>query len=104
MLQFLLNVPIILGPAMAFMLIALAAGYVTVIKGDKEKGFLRALGLVLGFFIIVMSFFMLLLFSNIMRIERELSMMRRPMMPMMMSQQQPPPSVTIKPVAPKRGR
>lgn len=68
------------GQIMAFMLIALAIGYMIVIKGDKEKGFLRALGLVLGFFIVVMSFFMVLLFTNIMRIDREMSMMRNPMM------------------------
>jgi len=69
-----------IGQIMAFMLIALGVGYLIVIKGDKEKGFLRALGLVLGFFIVVMSFFMVLLFTNIMRIDREVSLMKGPRM------------------------
>lgn len=68
------------GQIMAFMLIALGIGYLIVIKGDKEKGFLRALGLVLGFFIVVMSFFMVLLFTNIMRIDREMSLTGGPRM------------------------
>jgi hypothetical protein len=69
------------GPTMAFMLIALALGYSIVIKGDKEKGFLRAMGLVLGFFVVVMSFFMVLLFANLIRFDREVSMMsmKKPM-------------------------
>jgi len=69
-----------IGPTMAFLLIAVGYGYQTAIKGDKEKGFLRAMGLVLGFFIIVMSFFLVLFFINVMRIDREMSLMNKPMM------------------------
>jgi len=92
-----------LGPAVAFMLIALAVGYLALIKGDKEKGFLRALGLVLGFFVIVMSFFMVLLFANLMSFEKDISMMamRRPMM---MKQQMPTTPRTIMPMRPKMAK
>jgi len=74
-----------IGPSMAFMLIALGIGYLTVIKGDKEKGFLRALGLILGFFIVVLSFFMVLLFTNLMRVDRDLAIMKAQMMQSMPS-------------------
>jgi hypothetical protein len=96
MLPFPLMIPISIGPAMAFMLIALGVGYLVVVKGDKEKGFLRALGLILGFFIVVMSFFMVLMYSNIMRIEREIAMMKGSMM-----QQAPS---TIMPMRPRMMR
>ncbi|MFZ5800886.1 MAG: hypothetical protein ACOY3D_05890 [Candidatus Omnitrophota bacterium] len=71
----------------SFMLIALAIGYLIVIKGDKEKGFLRALGLVTGFFVMVMSFFMVILFTSVINYTAGTSGIRRPavmrhMMPM----------------------
>ena len=84
------------GPILAFMLIALCVGYMVLIKGDKEKGFLRALGLVLGFFVIVLSFFMVLLFSNLMRFERDLSMMKM--------KQAPISSRTIMPMRPRMAK
>lgn len=70
------------GKSTAFMLIALAVGYLTVIKGDKEKGFLRALGLVTGFFVMVMSFFMVMLFTAVMNYPKDLPCMKQrpPMM------------------------
>ena len=72
-----------IAPAMAFMLIALAVGYMALLKGDKEKGFLRALGLVVGFFVMVFSFFMVLVLANSLGLENQLYMNKAMMKHMM---------------------